>query len=247
MKCNQCGKEIPETNQFYIKYNGKSIIVCGKHYAQYRKYGHFLDSTQKTCFDANEYEVCEEGVWIYTFNRKNEPSGKFLIDLEDFDKVIIKKWRFWQNSYYTGNFNPISIHRYLMNPKQGEVVDHINGKRWDNRKENLRITSQNKNLINKDMMNNNKSGIAGVWFDKERDKWCAEIRMDNVKCFLGRYKDKSDAAFVRFYAEKQLFKEFRSTRNDKVLIPLAKSSKNKEKLINYTKKRLQEKFNLFVD
>ena len=51
MNCKQCGKEIPKTNQFNINYNEEKIVVCGKHYAQYLKYNHFLDNNQKTCFD----------------------------------------------------------------------------------------------------------------------------------------------------------------------------------------------------
>ena len=73
MKCEQCGKEVKSTNCFSIVYNNKQIKVCGKHYAQYRKFGHFLDSDARTCFDRNEYEITDEGVWIYTFNIKQEP------------------------------------------------------------------------------------------------------------------------------------------------------------------------------
>ena len=44
MKCNQCGKDIPKTNQHTILYNGTPLLVCGKHYSQYVKYGKFLPS-----------------------------------------------------------------------------------------------------------------------------------------------------------------------------------------------------------
>lgn len=242
MKCNQCGKEIPKTNTHSINYNGTSMILCGKHYSQYVKYGKFLDNDQKSIFDANEYEITSEGVWIYTFNRRNEPSGKFLIDLDDLEEVLKHKWRFWQNSYFTGNTKPISIHRFLMNPNKEEVVDHINGNRQDNRRQNLRVITQQKNLINRAILSNNNTGIAGVWFDKNRNKWCAEIRMDGIKCYLGRYENKEDAAFARYIAELKLFKEFRSTRNDSILIPLAQTSSNKEKIIEYVDERLQKKF-----
>lgn len=244
MKCNQCGKEIPETNRHSINYNGVSMILCGKHYSQYVKYGHFLDASQKTCFDSNEYEITPEGVWIYTVNNKLEPSGKFLIDLDDLEQVIAKKWRFCRNNYVTGVQKPVLIHRFLMSPNDEEVVDHINGKTFDNRRKNLRITTQDKNLLNKGMMTNNTSGITGVSFDKERNRWTAEIRMSGVKCFLGRYSDKADAAFVRYTAECLLFKEFRSTRNDDVLIQLAQTCTDKARLIAYTTDRLQQKYSI---
>lgn len=244
MKCNQCGKEIPATNQFSISYNGIHMIVCGKHYAQYLKFGKFLDNIARSCQDSNEYEITPEGVWIYTFNRQQEPSGKFLIDLDDLEQVLKHKWRFWKGNYYTGNKKPIMIHQFLLNPNSNQVIDHINGDRQDNRRSNLRITTQEKNLLNKAILSNNNTGIAGVWFDKERKKWAAEIKMDGIKCFLGRYEDKADAAFARWTAEQKLFKEFRSTRNDKVLIPLAQTSINKDKILSYVIERLQKKFNL---
>lgn len=245
MKCNQCGKSIPATNQHAVFYNNIHMILCGKHYSQYVKYGHFLDASTKTCFDSNEYEITPEGVWIYTFNRQEEPSGKFMIDLDDLELVLTKKWRYSRGQYVTGNTTPTLIHRFLLQPKGiNEVVDHVNGDPTDNRRKNLRITIQQKNLLNKELLSNNTTGISGVWFDKNRHKWVVEIRLNNVKCFLGRYDERSDAAFVRWQAEIKLFKEFRSTRNDQILIPLAQTCENKEKLIRYVEQRLQEKYSL---
>ena len=131
-----------------------------------------------------------------------------------------------------------------MEPKEGEVVDHINGDRSDNRRKNLRITTQQNNLLNKALSTRNTSGISGVSFDKSRNKWVAEIKLNNVKCYLGRYNEKADAAFVRWYAETKLFKEFRSTRNDNNLVTLAQTCERKEELRAYVDSRLQEKFSI---
>lgn len=218
--------------------------MCGKHYSQYVKYGHFLDSTKRSTYDSNEYEITNEGVWIYTFNRKGSVSGKFLIDIDDLDRVIVKKWRFWRGRYYTGNMNVVTISRFIMNPDENEVVDHVNGNLADNRKCNLRITTQAKNLLNKNIQSNNESGIAGIWYDCNRGTWNAEIKMSGVKCHLGRHKEKSDAAFARYYAETRLFKEFRCDRNDKSLMKLVAASKNKEKIKAYVDKRLHQKFSI---
>ena len=244
MKCKQCGKQIPETNQHSINYLGEPIIVCGKHYSQYIKYGHFLDANPKTCFDANEYEITDEGVWIYCFNRRQEPSGKFLIDLEDLDKVLSKKWRYWNKHFYTGNQNPITIHVWLMSPEKGQVVDHINGNVADNRRCNLRITTQQKNLLNKAILSNNKSGIAGVYWDKKRKKWTAEIRLNGLKCYLGRHTEIQDAVFARYYAEQKLFKEFRSTRNDNKILEYVQKCKIQKELKEYVDERLHKKYNI---
>ena len=49
-----------------------------------------------------------------------------------------------KNEWGTGLF----MHREIMNPSDDMVVDHINHDGLDNRKENLRICSQQQNLMN---------------------------------------------------------------------------------------------------
>ena len=167
-----------------------------------------------------------------------------LIDIDDLDKVIVKKWRCWKGDYYTGNFCPIPIYRFLLDTDENQVIDHINGNRSDNRRKNLRVCTQQQNLQNRALSSSNKSGVAGVSFDKQRKKWAAEIRFDYKKCFLGRYENIEDATFVRYYAETQLFKEFRSTRNDERIFKLIEKCFRKEELKKYVDKRLLERFNL---
>lgn len=247
MYCNQCGKEIPNTNTFHINYEGVSMIVCGKHYSQYLRFHKFLDDSKRSMFDANEFEIIDEGVWIYCFNRKNEPSGKFLIDRCDLDEVIKKKWRFWKGQYCTGNFQPIQIHQFLLHPNNDQVVDHINGNRADNRRCNLRVTTQAKNTINRALSTNNTSGIAGVCWDKARKRWAPEIKMDGIKCHLGRYIKIEDAVYARYLAELILFKEFRSTRNDDRILEYVDHCNNKDNIKNYVIKKLQSKYFLEVN
>lgn len=248
MKCNQCGKNIPITNTHQINYNGIPMIVCGKHYSQYIKYGKFLDESPKSQFDSNEYEIDGEIVWIYCFNRKQEVSAKFCIDLEDLEKVIAHKWRYWKNRIFTGNKKPIQISVFLMNPSEGHIVDHIDNNPLNNCKNNLRITTQSKNTINKSLMSNNKSGFSGVTWDKERKKWAVEIRMNGIRCHLQRWDKIEDAVYVRYYAECLLFKEFRSTKNDSKIFQCIANCNNKNKIEIYVKNKLHQKFkNAYVD
>lgn len=70
------------------------------------------------------------------------------------------------------------------------------------------------------LRNTNKSGTTGVWFDKTRNKWCAEIMFKRKKYFLGRYNDKDDAIAVRKEAEKEIFGSFLEwyeTNRDKLI------------------------------
>lgn len=54
----------------------------------------------------------------------------------------------------------------------------------------------------------NTSGVTGIWFDKNKNKWCAEITFKKKKYYLGRYGRKADAIAVRKKAEQALFGNF---------------------------------------
>lgn len=81
-------------------------------------------------------------------------------------------------------------------------VDHINGDRSDNRIENLRVVTNTENARNSSLSKNNTSGVTGVWRDTRRNRWCAEIKVDRRKMYLGSFASLEEAAAVRKQAEK---------------------------------------------
>lgn len=244
IKCDICGKELPPSNQHTRMVDGKTLMLCGKHYSQYVKYGKFLDNSQKTVFDSNDFKVDGDITYVYTTNKNNEVSGFFKIDTEDLDRVIIHKWRLWHDNFFTGVQKPISIYHFIMNVpiEQGQIIDHINHDRSDNRKCNLRICTQQQNICNQALKNTNTSGFSGIYFDKSRDKWVVEIKCNYVKCHLGRYEDINKACFVRYEAEKLVFGDYRNTSNDEKLIANANQCDDKEQLLEYVKRRIAEKY-----
>lgn len=66
-------------------------------------------------------------------------------------------------------------------------IDHINGIRNDNRIENLRDVPQSQNVKNSCLASNNTSGICGVRWDKDRNKWFAYGKSSGPMKNLGRY------------------------------------------------------------
>lgn len=54
----------------------------------------------------------------------------------------------------------------------------------------------------------NTSGVTGVYYDKSRNKWTAEIMFQKKKYYLGRFSDKEQAIAVRRSAEKEIFGSF---------------------------------------
>lgn len=240
-KCDQCGRIISKTNYYGIKIDNKVIHVCGKHYGQYKKYHKFLDNNPENQNTRNKYKITQEGVWIYCTNRQGINTGKFLIDEADLEEVIKHKWRFSRGNYCTGNTKVIQIHTFLMHPDNNQVVDHINGNREDNRRSNLRITTQAKNCINKNIPSNNISGVMGVTWDKERKKWTSEIKVNYQKCYLGRYDKFEDAVYARYISEIILFDKFRSFRNDEKILDIIEKCENKDQIDTYIANRIIQK------
>jgi hypothetical protein len=54
----------------------------------------------------------------------------------------------------------VALSRFIMNPPEDKVVDHINGDRLDNRRENLRIATYRQNALN--IKSRTNTGFIGV-------------------------------------------------------------------------------------
>lgn len=80
------------------------------------------------------------------------------------------------------------MHRLILNCPEGMYVDHINGDPLDNRKCNLRITTNQQNCENRQgPYKSNKSGYRGVSFDKQHQKWEAYYWRNYKKYSVGFY------------------------------------------------------------
>lgn len=80
-------------------------------------------------------------------------------------------------------------------------IDHINHIRTDNRIVNLRKASNTENSRNASLGSNNTSGALGVWFEKRRNKWAVEIKVDRKKIHLGQFDNFEEAVAARKAAE----------------------------------------------
>ena len=85
---------------------------------------------------------------------------------------------------------------------KGEI-DHINGDCADNRICNLRDVSHAKNMKNRKIQKNNKSGTSGIHYCKGLESWRARIKVNGAFISLGYFKDLNDAVAARLAAEKQ--------------------------------------------
>lgn len=241
IRCEQCGQMVSQLEHHMIHVGDSMMCVCGKHYRQYCSYHKFLDNSSYNPFTPNEHEITDKGVWIICKNRRGEFVNKFIIDQEDLEEVIKHKWRFARGNFCTGNTKTLQIHQFLMKPNDNQVVDHINGDKRDNRRCNLRVTTQAKNCINKAVPSNNTSGVMGVTWDKTRSRWAPEIKINHRKCHLGRYSKFEDAVYARYIAELLLFETYRSDRNDETVMKYVDMCTDKERIDSYVTNKLWQK------
>lgn len=92
----------------------------------------------------------------------------------------------------SGKLYRVKAHRLAWFMSYGRIpsiLDHINGVRSDNRLANLREVSIGKNNKNKARYSNNSSGATGVYWHKQRRKWCARLKVNGVNEHIGVYDD----------------------------------------------------------
>ena len=80
-------------------------------------------------------------------------------------------------------------------------IDHINGDCSDNRWKNLRKVSKAENIKNQKIQKNNTSGVSGVCWNKNFNKWIVRINVDGREIYLGCFENFEDAVKVRKNAE----------------------------------------------
>lgn len=104
-----------------------------------------------------------------------------------------------------------AVHRiiWVMHGNQpAETIDHINGNVTDNRIENLRAATQAQNCMNRRQRYDNKSGVKGVHWDKNKKKWIAGVTLNGRLHYAGYFDCKSEAANAVAALRQQLHGEF---------------------------------------
>ena len=140
----------------------------------------------------------------------------FLVSAENYEEFVYG-YRFCldRDGYvkYSGRKDGLCnklLHRIIMGAPEDFVVDHINRNPLDNRRDNLRIVTQQENCMNLTISKNNKSGVPGVCWDKDANKWVAKITYKYKRIHLGRFEKLEDARKARKDAEEEYFGEFRA-------------------------------------
>jgi hypothetical protein len=120
-----------------------------------------------------------------------KPSGYICINV---DGVRYRAHRLaWL--YMTGEHPPL-------------MVDHKDNVRNHNQWDNLRLATNQENGRNSRKKRFNTSGHKGVFWSKQRSKWCAKINVQQKQIHLGFHDCKSDAVAAYARGARQHFGEF---------------------------------------
>lgn len=134
------------------------------------------------------------------------------------DQWLLKRWK-WsmdKDGYFRrvtrvgGKVVNVSLHRVIAGAKPGQVVDHINDIRHDNRRENLRICTHQQNACRRRPSRPSSVGYRGV----VRKAGCrtrpfqAKITVNGRTLGLGHYSTPEEAATAYDEAAVEHFGEF---------------------------------------
>jgi hypothetical protein len=233
--CSQCHVE-KSINEFFPRKNSKCgyYSECKKckrqrglelHYR--RKSGNEIDK-RLTAGGASRFRI--KGVAKPTQLQENETEHEFIKRVYFYDPltgIFIRRIKTSHSSYIdkplgtknlkghlTTSFlgKQIFIHRlawfYQTGKWPSEHIDHINGITNDNRWCNLREASNAENLWNRGKQKNNTTGAKGVYFDKERNLFAAELKVNGKRIRLGRFKTIEEAESAHIAASRKLHGEF---------------------------------------
>ena len=90
-----------------------------------------------------------------------------------------------------------------------KVVDHINRRPGDNRLCNLREATQSENMHNANRKS--ESGVPGVRWSSERNRWVAQIRVGYRNHVIGSFLSKDEAIAARQRAEQAMVSSMYNT------------------------------------
>jgi len=132
---------------------------------------------------------------------------------EDFEWLSAYKWcligpikRPYAGSRIGGKI--VYMHRLILTAKDGDVVDHIDHDTLCNTRDNIRLSDKRGNARNSKKMLNCTSVWKGVYWEKRRDVWAANIKDGNKKIYLVQYINECDAARAYNQKAKELFGDF---------------------------------------
>lgn len=209
--------DISKPKRVYYAAEIRYCVECGKEfkaYAAHLKRGRPALWCSRACRYTDTQHVVQD-----TEMQKVPLTGKVgkgqvaLVSSSDYLRVMERRWTLGQNGYVYlarhGSEKKASLHRFLIGGGVSDFVDHINGDRLDNRRENLRLCAQAENNRNQLKSKFPKSSkYKGVYLDKVSGRWHAQITFQGKQYYLGKHHQEIAAALAYNEKAKALFGDF---------------------------------------
>lgn len=139
-------------------------------------------------------------------------SNGFIALVDAFDYPILSKYKWYKSSYgyaihkhyRDGRSIAVLMHKMLVCPPKGMYVDHINGDKLDNRRQNLRAATPRQNSYNAKLSVTNTTGFKGTRFLARTGRYSAQLRVNGKAKHLGYFTtvEEAHAAYCRAAIER---------------------------------------------
>lgn len=154
----------------------------------------------------NKFRIDGGVIWVLLTQGKET-----CLDLADWGKVKTYKWCavkskgdiFYARAFINGVRT--KLHNFLIG---GSGIDHKDGDGLNNKRNNLRRSTQAENARNRATPSTNISGFKGVRFQKDAQIRVAYITANKKRIFLGVFEDREKAAIAYNDAALQYHGEF---------------------------------------
>lgn len=203
--CANCRFAMP------VEHQGEPLLVCP--YRQERRGRLAVVEPEEGCpaFRERVRPKEESGEETCAIPLVNMDGLCALVDAADYEWLSRYTWRaassgggtFYAHTRCNGKV--CYMHRMIMNPPAGMVVDHKNRDGLDNHRVNLRNATPGQNNANR-QLRTGVSGFRGVY--PSRDKWGARIRHQRRLLRLGVFDDPAEAARAYDHKAIELHGEF---------------------------------------
>ncbi len=142
--------------------------------------------------------------------------------ISDIDYEYLMQWK-WCAHWYRNGFRAtrnslkvngkqksILMHRVIAERMGIDIaqIDHKDQNPLNNQRPNLRSATVSQNLHNRGAQKNSTTGVKGVYFDKQRGKYRAQIRVEGKQYYLGLYDTIPEAIVVVQRKREELVGEF---------------------------------------
>jgi hypothetical protein len=131
------------------------------------------------------------------------------VDAADYEWLSRYKWGV--RSGYAARYKKkkvIFMHRQIMRPPKGMVVDHVDGSKLNNCRCNLRVCTPAENHRNRAKGVGSASRFRGVGHDKNSGKWYSGLQFKGKRFWLGYFNEEIEAARAYDYRAVECGGEF---------------------------------------